>query len=136
MKNRRKLNAYVAGLGAVLAFTVLPGIARSQSASMSSDTSAASSQSAQNIDDVTLQHVAKAYVAVRHITDDTKQRLARTEDDSQKKEISSQAEAQKLNIVKQEGMQPETYNKVLIMVQNDPGLQQKFLSYVNSSVGV
>lgn len=136
MKNRRKLNAYVAGLGAVLAFTVLPGIARSQSASMSSDTSAASSQSAQNIDDVTLQHVAKAYVAVRHITDDTKQRLARTEDDSQKKEISSQAEAQKLNIVKQEGMQPETYNKVLIMVQNDPGLQQKFLSYVNSSGGV
>ena len=136
MKNRRKLNAYVAGLGAALAFTVLPGIARSQSASMSSDTSAESSQSAQNIDDATLQHVAKAYVAVRHITDDTKQRLARTEDDSQKKEISSQAEAQKLNIVKQEGMQPETYNKVLIMVQNDPGLQQKFLSYVNSSGGV
>ena len=136
MTKRRTFNAYMAGLGAAVAFSVLPGIAMSQSASMSSDDAASSSEASQSVDDATLQLVAKAYVAVRHISDDTKQRLARTQDESEKKQISSQAESQKLNMVKQEGIQPEQYNKVLIMVQNDPGLQQKFLSYVNATGGV
>jgi hypothetical protein len=83
-----------------------------------------------------LQHVAHAYVAVRHITDDTRERLARTQDNSERQQIASQAEAQKLSVVKQEGIDPQQYNKVLLIVQKDPDLQQKFLSYVSASGGV
>ncbi len=88
-----------------------------------------------SVDDATLQHVAKAYVAVRHITNDTMQRVARTADSSERQQISAQAEAQKVAVVRQEGLQPQEYNKIILMVQNDPGLQQKFLSYVNQAGG-
>jgi len=116
---------------------VLPGVARSQSANPGASSGAAArSASDQNVDDATLQHVAHAYIAVRHITNDTKERLARTQDNSERQQIASQAEAQKLSVVKQEGIDPQQYNKVLQMVQNDPNLQQKFVTLVNASGGV
>ena len=137
MNYRRRVTAYIVGLGAAFALVVLPGMARSQSANPdASSGAAASSTSDQRVDDTTLQHVAHAYVAVRHITNDTRERLARTQDNSERQQISSQAEAQKLSVVKQEGIDAQQYNKVLQMVQNDPDLQQKFLSYVNASGGV
>ena len=137
MNYRRKVSAYVVALGAAFALMVLPGVARSQSANPgASSSAAASSASDQKVDDATLQHVANAYVAVRHITNDTRERLARTQDNSERQQISSQAEAQKISVVKQEGIDPQQYNKVLQMVQNDPNLQQRFVSYVNASGGV
>jgi hypothetical protein len=133
----RRMSAYLVGLGAAFALMVVPGVARSQGANPGAPSgSAASSASDQNVDDATLQHVAHAYVAVRHITNDTRERLARTQDNSERQQIASQAEAQKLSVVKQEGIDPLQYNKVLQMVQNDPDLQQKFLSYVHASGGV
>ncbi|MBV8140068.1 MAG: DUF4168 domain-containing protein [Deltaproteobacteria bacterium] len=137
MNYRHRVSAYIVGLGAVFALAVLPGVARSQSANPgASSGAAASSASDQGVDDVTLQHVAQAYVAVRHITNDTRERLARTQDNSERQQIASQAEAQKLSVVKQEGIDPQQYNKVLQIVQKDPDLQQRFLSYVNASGGV
>jgi len=137
MNYRRKVSTYLAGLGVAVAFAVLPRVAMSQGTTpgYSSDAAAGASTS-QRVDDATLQRVAKAYVAVRHITDDTRTRIARTQDNAEQRQIASQAEAQKLSIVKQEGIDPQQYNKVLMMVQNDPGLQQKFLSYVNATGGV
>jgi hypothetical protein len=137
MNYRRGVTAYIVGLGAAFALVVLPGVASSQSANPGASSAAAASNAGdQNVDDTTLQHVAHAYVAVRHITNDTQERLARTQDNSERQQIASQAEAQKLSVVKQEGIDPQRYNKVLQMVQNDPDLQQKFLSYVNTSDGV
>ncbi len=134
MTSRSRMNSYLAAVGAALSFVLLPGAALSQSTTMG-DTGAASS-TAQSIDDATLHQAAKAYVAVRHIATDTKQRLARTSDSAERQQISAQAEAQKLDVVREVGMQPREYNKVILMVQNDPGLQQKFLSYVNAEGGV
>jgi uncharacterized protein DUF4168 len=137
MNYRRSVSAYIVGLAAAFALLVLPGVARSQSANPGASSGAAvNGASDQRVDDATLQHVAHAYVAVRHITSDTRERMARTQDNSERQQIASQAEAQKVNIVKQEGIDPQQYNKVLQTVQNDPDLQQKFLSYVNSSGGV
>jgi hypothetical protein len=137
MNHRRRVSSYMVGLGAAFALAVLPGVGRSQSATMGASSGAATSSTRdQKVDDATLQHVAKAYVAVRRITNDTKERLARTQDNSERQQISSQAEAQKLSLVKQEGIDPKQYNKILLMVQNDPDLEQKFLSYVNTSGGV
>lgn len=137
MNYRRRMSVYLVGLGAAFALVVLPGVGRSQSTSPgASSGAAASSASDQKVDDATLQHVAHAYVAVRHITSDTKERLARTQDNSERQQIASQAEAQKVSVVKQEGIDPQQYNKVLQIVQNDTDLQQKFLSYVNASGGV
>ena len=134
----RKVNRYVAAPGGAVAFFLLPAAAMSQSPSMggsASDAMQPGDRSAR-VDDATLQHAAKAYVAVRHITEDTKQRLARTSDSSEQQRISAQAEAQKVQVVKEAGMAPQQYNNVIIMVQNDPNLQQKFLSYVNAAGGV
>ena len=137
MNYRRRVTAYIVGLGVAFALVVLPGVARSQSANPGASSGPyASSASDQRVDDTTLQHVAHAYVAVRHITNDSRERLSRTQDNSERQQIASQAEAQKLSVVKQEGIDPQQYNKVLQMVQNDADLQQKFLSYVNSSGGV
>ena len=133
----RKVSTYLAGIGAAIAFSIVPGIAMSQSmAPASAEDAAASGAATQNVDDATLQRVAKAYVAVRHISNDTRARIARTQDNGEQQQIASQAEAQKLSIVKQEGIDPQQYNKVLMMVQNDPALQQKFLGYVNATGGV
>jgi hypothetical protein len=133
----QRMSAYLVGLAAAFTLVVVPGVARSQSANPgASSGAAASSANDQKVDDATLQHVAHAYVAVRHITNDTRERLARTQDNSERQQIASQAEAQKLSVVKQEGIDPLQYNKVLQMVQNDQDLQQKFLSYVQSSGGV
>ena len=137
MNYRHRATAYMVGFAAAFALLVLPGVARSQSASRGASSGiAVSSASDQKVDDATLQHVAHAYVAVRHITSDTRERLARTQDNSERQQIASQAEAQKLSVVKQEGIDPQQYNKVLQIVQKDPDLQQKFLSYVNASGGV
>ena len=131
MKQENGFNSYLAALGLALGLLVLPRVAMSQGDATGA--SGAAAASTQTIDDTTLQHAAKAYVAVRHIADDTKQRIARTQDSSEQQQISKQAESQKLDVVKQEGLQPSQYNQVLMTVQNDPSLQQKFLSYVNSS---
>lgn len=137
MKYRRKLSSYLVGVGVAVAFAVLPGVAMSQSTTPGySSEPAASGSSTENVDDATLQRVAKAYVAVRHISEDTKARIARTQDNAEQQQIASQAEAQKLSIVEHEGIDPQRYNKVLITVQNDPNLQQKFLNYVNAIGGV
>ena len=137
MNYRRRVSAYIVGLGAAFALVVLPGVARSQSANPGASSGAAASRASdQRVDDATLQQVAQAYVAVRHITNDTKERLARTQDNSERQQIASQAEAQKLSVVKQQGIDPQQYNKVLLIVQKDPDLQQKFMSYVNASGGV
>jgi mannitol-specific phosphotransferase system IIBC component len=137
MNYRRRMIAYLTGLGAAVALVAVPGVARSQSANPgASSGAAASSAGDQKVDDATLQHVAHAYVAVRHINSDTKERIARTQDNSERQQIASQAEAQKLSVVKQEGIDPQQYNKILQLVQNDPDLQQKFLSYVNAAGGV
>ena len=123
MNYRRRVSAYIVGLAVAFALLVLPGVARSQSANPgASSSAAASSASDQKVDDATLQHVAHAYVAARQITNDTKERLARTQDNSERQQIASQAEAQKLSVVKQEGIDPQQYNKVLQMVQNDSDL--------------
>ena len=54
-------------------------------------------------------------------------------DEDAKKQAAAQAESDKLAAVKAEGLQPQQYNQVLQVVQNDNNLQQKFLSYVKSS---
>jgi hypothetical protein len=92
--------------------------------------SGASAQSAQ-IDDATLQKAAKAYVKVKQIVHQSKQSGAAS--NSAQPEQASQSE--KLAAVKNEGLDPQQYNQVIQMVQNDPALQQKFASYVTQNGG-
>ena len=127
-------------LAAVVAFPVSAALAQ-DSAPMGNSGSAASSgsgsmgesnsmgsssaQSAQ-VDDATLQKAAKAYVKVKQIVHQNKQ--------SGQPDQSS-AQADKLNAVKNEGLDPQQYNQILQMVQNDPQLQQKFAGYVTQNGG-
>jgi hypothetical protein len=107
--------------------------ASSSSGSMgeSGSMSSAPGQSAQ-IDDATLQKAAKAYVKVKQIVHQSKQA-----DSSGNGAQADPAAAQsaKLNAVRNEGLDPQQYNQVIQMVQNDPQLQQKFANYVTQNGG-
>jgi Spy/CpxP family protein refolding chaperone len=83
------------------------------------------------IDDATLKHTAKAFVKVRQIEQKARQALNNTNDDAQKRQITAQAESDKIDAVKAEGLRPQQYNRVIELAQADKTVQQKFLSYVN-----
>lgn len=107
--------------------------ASSSSGSMGESGSMASppSQSAQ-VDDATLQKAAKAYVKVKQIVHESKQAQA---GDNGEQANADAAQSQKLAAVRNEGLEPQQYNQIIQMVQNDPNLQQKFASYVNQNGG-
>jgi hypothetical protein len=99
----------------------------SPNSSANASSASAPAQTGQ-IDDATLQKAAKAYVKVKQIV-------------HQSKEVDSGANPQpatqsdKLNAVREEGLEPQQYNQILETVQNDPQLLQKFAAYVNQNGG-
>jgi uncharacterized protein DUF4168 len=107
--------------------------ASSASGSMGESNSMGSSsaQSAQ-VDDATLQKAAKAYVKVKQIVHESKQAES-SSNGAQANPASAQSE--KLAAVRNEGLDPQQYNQVIQMVQNDPQLQQKFAQYVTQNGG-
>src|SRR5581483_681223 len=100
--------------------------------SYSGDAGAANSQ---KVDDATLKRAAAAYVKVQDITLKTRKVLNNTENESQKNEILEKAESEKIAAVKAQGMQPQEYNRVIMLVQADNNLQHKFLGYVHQAQG-
>ena len=83
------------------------------------------------INDATLKQRAKAFVKVRQIEQKARQALKNTSDDAQKRQITAQAESDKIDAVKAEGLQPQQYNQVIQLARADKAFEQKFLSYVN-----
>jgi hypothetical protein len=84
------------------------------------------------VDDATLQKAAKAYVKVKQIVHQSKQ--AESGNNGAQADQAS-AQSAKLAAVRNEGLDPQQYNQVIQMVQNDPQLQQKFAQYVNQNGG-
>ena len=84
-----------------------------------------------NLDDATLQKAAKAYVKVKQIVHQEKQ--ANPSGNGAQPQASDQSE--KIAAVKNAGLDPQQYNQVIQIVQNDPQLQQKFATYVNQNGG-
>ena len=94
---------------------------------MGASSAAAPAQGGQ-IDDATLQKAAKAYVKVKQIVHQSKQA-----DSAASAQPATQSD--KLNAVRDQGLDPQQYNQIIQMVQNDPQLQQKFATYVNQNGG-
>ena len=115
-------------LTALIVFPISSAFAQSSSSMGDNGSSAAASAQSEQVDDATLQKAAKAYVKVKQIV-------------HQDKQANSGANAQpatqsdKLNAVRGEGLEPQQYNQIIQMVQNDPQLQQKFATYVNQNGG-
>ena len=107
------------------------GSSASSASPMSGSPAAAPAQSGQ-VDDATLQKAAKAYVKVKQIVHESKQANP-SGDTAQSAQPASQSD--KLNAVRDQGLDPQQYNQILQMVQNDPQLQQKFANYVNQNGG-
>src|ERR1700722_12335138 len=127
-------------IAAFVAFPI-PGVFAQSSSSMNDSGSAASApaaesaqpaQGAAQVDDATLQKAAKAYVKVKQIVHQTKQ--AESASNGAQPDQSA-AQSEKIAAVKNAGLDPQQYDQVIQMVQNDPGLQQKFASYVNQNGG-
>jgi hypothetical protein len=103
------------------------GSSASSAGSMGGASASAPAQSGQ-VDDATLQKAAKAYVKVKQIVHQTKQ--------ANSGEAAQPAnQSDKLNAVRDQGLDPQQYNQIIQMVQNDPQLQQKFANYVNQDGG-
>jgi len=115
-------------LTAMIAFPISSAFAQSSSPMGDNGSSAAAPAQSGQVDDATLQKAAKAYVKVKQIV-------------HQDKQANSGANAQpatqsdKLNAVRDQGLDPQQYNQIIQMVQNDPQLQQKFANYVNQNGG-
>ena len=117
---------------ALIGFPVSAVFAQSSGAmGENSAKSSAPGQSAQ-IDDATLQKAAKAYVKVDQVGHQSKQADS---SGSEAQADPAALQSQKLAAVHNEGMDPQQYNQVIQMVQNDPQLQQKFANYVNQNGG-
>jgi hypothetical protein len=102
-----------------------------------SSASAPAAESAQpapaaQVDDATLQKAAKAYVKVKQIVHQTKQ--AQSAGNGAQPDQSA-VQSEKIAAVKNEGLEPQQYDQVIQMVQSDPGIQQKFVNYVNQNGG-
>lgn len=136
----------VGALAALVAFPVSAVFAQSPGAMGDSGSAASSSSGAMGesgsmapapsqgaqVDDATLQKAAKAYVKVKQIAHQSKQAGA-SASGAQPDQASAQSE--KLAAVRNEGLDPQQYNQVIQMVQNDPQLMQKFSNYVNQNGG-
>jgi len=79
-----------------------------------------------------MRHTAKAFVKVAKIAENEKSDINNAADEAAKTQAAQKAESDKLAAVKAEGLQPQQYNQVLQLVQNDNSLQQKFLSFVRN----
>ncbi len=136
---RRSANTFVMLLASTLAFmlsVLIPSgaaLAQGMHPSEPGYSAAPGTVNPQSVDDATLKHTANAYVKVRQIVQNAQQALKTTNDDTQKQQIVQHTESEKLAAVKAEGLQPQTYNQVIELVQADKNLQQKFLSYVNEA---
>jgi len=136
------LTRNVLAASAIAAFVAfpIPGVFAQSSSSMGDSGSAASAPAAEGaqpapaapVDDATLQKAAKAYVKVKQIVHQSKQAESAS---SGAQPDQSAAQSEKIAAVKNAGLDPQQYNQVIQMVQNDPGLQQKFASYVNQNGG-
>ena len=135
------LTRNVLAAGALAAFVAfpIPGVFAQSSGAMNDSGSAASAPAspgaqaqAAQVDDATLQKAAKAYVKVKQIVKQTKQ-AAPASNGAQPDQSAAQSE--KIAAVKNAGLDPQQYDQVIQMVQNDPGLQQKFVTYVNQNGG-
>jgi hypothetical protein len=82
------------------------------------------------VDDATLKRAAAAYVKVRDISVKAEQEINSTDDTAKKQQLMDESESEKVAAVKAQGMEPQQYNNVIMLVKDDNGLQQKFLSYV------
>ena len=78
------------------------------------------------INDATLKQTAKAFVKVRQIEQNARQALSNTNDDAQKRQITAQAESDKIDAVKAEGLRPQQYNRVIELAQADKTVQRSF----------
>ena len=117
--------------GALALSLVLPLYSMAQSRGPDPADSAATSP--QSVDDATLQRTAKAYLKVSKIVQDENSAINSAADDSTKTQATRQAESEKMAAVTAEGLEPQQYNHVLQLVQNDTNVQQRFLSFVKGN---
>jgi len=123
---------YAAMLALILTLLVSWGVALGQDGNAGANNPGHSGAfKPQTIDDATVKRTAKALVKVQRIVASAEQEINRANSDQQKQQIAAQAEADKTDAVKAEGLQPQQYNQVLVLARTDNGLRQKLLSYVS-----
>lgn len=130
---KRAITVCAALLGITLAFPSLGIAAMNGNSQQSAPGVYAGGSNAANpasVDDATLKRAAAAYVKVRDISLKTEQAVNRTDDEAKKQQLMVQGESAKVAAVKEQGMEPQQYNHVILLVKADDNLQQKFLSYV------
>ncbi len=128
----RAIATCAAILGMSLALPSFAANAKTMNGNVASETAYAqnSETAPSKVDDATLKRAAAAYVKVRDISVKAEQEMNNTNDTAKKQQLADESESEKLAAVKAQGMEPQQYNNVIMLVKDDNGLQQKFLSYV------
>jgi uncharacterized protein DUF4168 len=127
------LAMFAAMLVLTLTFLISSGVALGQGGNegQSNPGHSGSGVDPETVNDATMKQTARAFVEVRQIEQKARQALNNTNDDAQKRQITAQAESDKIDAVRAEGLRPQQYNQVIELARADKTVQQKFLSYVN-----
>ena len=126
-------------LAILIALPAIPGLAQETGGTMggqgySAAPNAADSNAARpQVDEATLQRTARAFVKVERINQQENTAVNAAGNDTDRQKVAQQAESQKVAAVQGEGLQPDQYNQVLMLVQADPTLQKRFMTYVDKA---
>ncbi len=81
------------------------------------------------VDDRTLEKVARAYLKVQKISEQEGSEMKGSErSDTSDRQVAERAESEKLAAVRAQGLEPQQYNRVLMMVDHDKDLKARFMS--------
>ncbi len=101
MRSTNTFAMFAAMLALTLTFLISPGVALGQEEnpgqSKPRSSGAPGAVDPKNINDATLRQTAKAFVKVRQIEQRARQALDNTNDDAQKRQITAQAESDKID---------------------------------------
>jgi len=88
-------------------------------------------QSAVSFEDKDLQKFAELQKPIQEIRSDYSKRLQSTQKPEEAAELQKEATDKMVEVVKDSGLEVQTYNQIAVAIQSDPQLQAKIQSMMN-----
>lgn len=88
-------------------------------------------QAVSNFQDKDLQKFAELQKPIQEIRNDYSKRLQSTQEPEEAAKLQKEATDKMVNVVKNSGLEVQTYNQIAVAMQSDPQLQAKIQSMLN-----
>jgi hypothetical protein len=119
-------------VGALLAAAYLPN-GTAWSASAGPNRAAEAEQT--KVSDSELKAFIKAYVAYHRIRQSYETKMAAAKDQKAKEQLQREGDDKVKQALQQQGLTPQSYNRLFVAVNNNPQLRQKALALISEERG-